>query len=207
MSDNYLIYFNGRKVFLRTSFPENPEQKYGLFHKYNGRKELYKVLHTFMKNKKVPTLLLVHDDMKKLWKRFKQYFIYIKAGGGFVQNEKGQFLVIKRKGVWDLPKGKTAKQESIKEAALREVSEESGIQNLKIISVLHTTYHSYSLNGRPALKKTRWYLMKAGSEEKLVPDKKERITKVKWISPKRADKILAECFPSIADVISKGLEG
>ena len=206
MADSYKVHFNGRVVNLMTSFPENPEQKYGLFHKYNGRNQLYKILHDFRRNKKIPSLLVVHPDMKKLWKRFKEYFVYIKAGGGFVQNELGEFLVIKRRGIWDLPKGKTAKHESIRTAALREVSEESGIKHLEIVSLLHTTYHAYSLRGRPALKKTKWFLMRSNSSEKLIPEERENITKVKWISPDKAEKIFADCFPSVADVINKGLE-
>jgi len=101
MIKEYKIYFNNRFVVLSNSVPENPEQKYGLFYKYNGRKQLYKIIHEFEKNENIPSLLLVHSDLKKLWKKFKGYFKYIKAGGGFVQNELGEFLAIRRRGVWD----------------------------------------------------------------------------------------------------------
>jgi len=206
MIKEYKIYFNNRFVVLSNSVPENPEQKYGLFYKYNGRKQLYKIIHEFEKNENIPSLLLVHSDLKKLWKKFKGYFKYIKAGGGFVRNELGEFLVIKRRGVWDLPKGKKSKKESIKQAALREVSEESGIRSLKVVSYLHTTYHTYMLKGRTALKKTKWYVMRTSSEEKLIPEKREKITKIKWVSPEEADTIIKDTFPSVADVITAGLE-
>jgi len=206
MIKQYKIYFHNRFVVLRNSVPENPEQKYGLFYKYHGRKQLYKIIHEFEKNENIPTLLLVHSDLKKLWKKFKGYFKYIKAGGGFVQNELGEFLAIRRRGVWDLPKGKMSKKESIKQAALREVSEESGIQSLEIVSHLHTTYHTYMLKGRTALKKTKWYVMRTSSEEKLIPEKREKITKIKWVSPEEADTIIKDTFPSVADVITAGLE-
>lgn len=206
MIKEYKIYFNNRFVVLSNSVPENPEQKYGLFYKYNGRKQLYKIIHEFEKNENIPSLLLVHSDLKKLWKKFKGYFDYIKAGGGFVRNELGEFLVIKRRGVWDLPKGKKSKKESIKQAALREVSEESGIRSLKVVSYLHTTYHTYMLKGRTALKKTKWYVMRTSSEEKLIPEKREKITKIKWVSQEEADTIIKDTFPSVADVITAGLE-
>ena len=87
----YKIYFNKRFIVLRNILPENPEQKYGLFYKYNGRKELYRIIRRFEKDKDISSLLLVHNDLKKLWKKFKGYFRYIEAGGGFVQNELGSF--------------------------------------------------------------------------------------------------------------------
>ncbi len=188
------------------SFPENPEQKYGLFYKYKGRKQLYQVIREFEKNENIPSLLLVHSNLKKLWKQFKRYFVYIKAGGGFVQNEKGEFLAIKRRGIWDLPKGKRSKKESIKEAALREVSEECGLRSLEIVSHIYTTYHAYPLKRKTALKKTKWYVMRTTSEEKLVPEKREKITKVRWFTPDEGERIIMETFPSVADVIRTGLE-
>jgi len=206
MIKEYKIYFNNRFVVLSNSIPENPEQKYGLFYKYNGSERLYQIIKEFNKNKSIPSLLLVHSDLRELWKIFKGYFHYIKAGGGFVRNELGEFLVIKRRGVWDLPKGKKNKKESIKQAALREVSEESGIRSLTVVSYLHTTYHTYMLKGRTALKKTKWYVMSTSSEEKLIPEKREKITKIKWVSPEEADTIIKDTFSSVADVITAGLE-
>lgn len=206
MMKQYKIYFNKRFIVLQNTLPENPEQKYSLFYKYNGRKELYRIIRKFEKNKDISSLLLVHNDLKKLWKKFKGYFRYIKAGGGFVQNELGAFLAIRRRGVWDLPKGKKSKKESIQQAALREVSEESGLQTLEIVSHLHTTFHTYSLNHEKALKKTKWYVMRSTSEEKLVPEKREKITEVKWVHPDKADEIIQDTYSSIADVIKAGLE-
>ena len=206
MTKQYKIYFHDRLIVLRNSVPENPEQKYGLFYKYNGRKQLYRTIREFEKNKNISSLLLVHSDLKKLWKQFKGYFKYIKAGGGFVQNELGEFLAIKRRGIWDLPKGKRSKKESIKEAALREVSEESGLNSLEIISHLHTTYHAYPLKRKTVLKKTKWYVMRSSSGETLVPEKRENITKVKWVTPDEVERIIRETFPSVAEVIRAGIK-
>ncbi len=206
MTKQYKIYFHDRLIVLRDSVPENPEQKYGLFYKYNGRKQLYRTIREFEKNKSISSLLLVDSNLKKLWKQFKGYFKYIKAGGGFVQNELGEFLAIKRRGIWDLPKGKRSKKESLKETALREVSEESGLHSLEIVSYLHTTYHAYPLKRKTALKKTKWYIMRSSSDETLVPEKRENITKVKWVTPDKGEKIIRETFPSVAEVIRAGIE-
>ena len=46
-------------------------------------------------------------------------------------NFKNEILLIFRNGVWDLPKGgKIEYNESYEDAALREVSEETGVKNL-----------------------------------------------------------------------------
>ncbi len=59
--------------------------------------------------------------------------------GVFVRNEKGQVLLEKRSdcGLWGLPGGRIEAGESILEAALREVAEETGlsIQILRLIGV------------------------------------------------------------------------
>ena len=56
----------------------------------------------------------------------------ILAGGGVVTNEHGDLLMIFRRGKWDLPKGKLDKGETIEACALREVTEETGVQNLTL---------------------------------------------------------------------------
>ena len=64
-------------------------------------------------------------DLKQLWKHFKSLFKYIKAAGGVIYNDVGEILFIERLERWDLPKGKVDKGESNKEAAIREVEEET----------------------------------------------------------------------------------
>ena len=65
--------------------------------------------------------------MLLLVEEFKACFTILEAGGGIVFNKRGEFLVIERRGVWDLPKGKVDAGETIEEAAVREVREECGL--------------------------------------------------------------------------------
>jgi 8-oxo-dGTP pyrophosphatase MutT (NUDIX family) len=55
---------------------------------------------------------------------------HIKAAGGIVQEPSGKILMIKRLGLWDLPKGKAEKGESDAETAVREIMEETLIPDL-----------------------------------------------------------------------------
>src|SRR5690348_7930937 len=50
--------------------------------------------------------ILLHDNVQESLAAFKSYLTIIIAAGGLVQTEKDQFLLIFRKGKWDLPKGK-----------------------------------------------------------------------------------------------------
>lgn len=109
----------------------------------------------------------------------------VKAGGGAVLRTKGgnkQVLLIFRRGIWDLPKGKKEKQETIEECACREVAEETGLKKLVIDEFLVKTDHSYQRNRKLYKKETVWYSMKAGNKTTLKPEREEGITKVEWVA-------------------------
>lgn len=62
----------------------------------------------------------------------------VEAAGGIVTCG-SKVLVMKRNGIWDLPKGKVEKGETLKDAALREVGEETGFQHVKAIKRIDDT--------------------------------------------------------------------
>lgn len=119
----------------------------------------------------------------------------IKAAGGVVQAGDGRVLMILRNGVWDLPKGKIESGESVEEAAIREVEEETGLRGLSIRQSLGTTKHSYILNGKLIEKTTWWFLMSLDTDLDpealfLSPQIEEGITHIAWEEVKQA-KMLA----------------
>ncbi|NND70136.1 MAG: NUDIX hydrolase [Rhodothermales bacterium] len=117
---------------------------------------------------------------------------HIVAGGGIVtrrKKEKLQVLLIYRKGVWDLPKGKRQRKETIEECALREVSEELGITNLTMVQSLGATMHGFSQNRYYRVKTTHWYEMHT-SAKNFTPQASEGIEQVKWFKWKKARKLL-----------------
>ena len=65
------------------------------------------------------------------------------AGGGLVQNEKGELLMIFRRDKWDLPKGKLDPGESIEQCSLREVKEETGLRNVTLGKLIDVSTHEY----------------------------------------------------------------
>ena len=92
-----------------------------------------------------------------------------------------EVLMIFRRGVWDLPKGKMNSGESLRECALREVGEEVGAHQLKIDVPLGTTTHEYERGGVHFVKTTHWYLMRS-SAESFYPQKEEGIEAVSWLA-------------------------
>ena len=89
----------------------------------------------------------------------------VEAAGGIVVRRRGgvEVLMIHRRGVWDLPKGKLDPGETPEEAAVREVAEEVGIELASLTQgrALGTTTHGYLWPKRDvyAVKVTHWYAM------------------------------------------------
>lgn len=147
--------------------------------------------------KKKLDLAYIYDPTEEILEKFSMKIPLVVAAGGMVRNNKGKVLFIYRNGKWDLPKGKLDKGESIEKAAIREVEEETGVKNLSIKNYLKTTYHIFRRNGEFRLKKVVWFDMVTSYSGKLVPQKNEGITKVKWKGSKKTQKALKNSYLNI----------
>ncbi len=127
--------------------------------------------------------------------------IFIQAGGGLVENERREILFIFRRGKWDLPKGKLDRGETLEQCAIREVEEETGVRQLKLIRFLLITEHEYVERGHKILKETHWWLMKADGIQTLIPQTEEDITEIRWIGSENLNLVLQNTYPAIADVL------
>ncbi|MCC5915209.1 MAG: NUDIX domain-containing protein [Balneolaceae bacterium] len=121
--------------------------------------------------------------------------VEIRAAGGVLYRLKSGdpiVLMIKRNGVWDLPKGKFEEGESVEECAIREVSEETGADGLQIGGYLTETYHEYKEGEAEVGKVTDWYAMmeKNGGRDTFTPQEEEGITELKWVPLYDAEKMV-----------------
>ncbi len=145
-------------------------------------------------------LYIVSEEEDKIFNILISKFIKICAGGGLVENPNGEFLMIYRQGMWDLPKGKQEIGEDIATSALREVNEECGVSSLQIASFICTTYHTYWLADKFILKDTKWYHMKYEGDGKTTPQLAESIEKAVWIKPQELSEYVNETYPSVQNV-------
>ena len=96
-------------------------------------------------------LYVLCDNPELTYERIRKLFTEVDAAGGLICNDLGEFLLIFRNGMWDLPKGKREKGESTAENAVREVMEECGIPAPEHISpgrTVRTQAHLLVLNER-----------------------------------------------------------
>jgi len=149
-----------------------------------------------LKHEKLQGVNLYSTDLENDWHSFLSNLTVISAAGGLVVNPKKEILFIFRNGIWDLPKGWIEKGETIESTATREVEEECGVFNLKIIKPLAATYHIYYQEGMN-LKKTYWFLMSSDSNKELVPQIEEGITEVVFKNERDTEEALKNSYGNI----------
>ncbi len=125
------------------------------------------------------------------------------AAGGLVFNENDELLMIFRRGKWDLPKGKLDEGEEIAACALREVMEETGLQNLVLGKLIGVTKHCYFdvYTQKDVEKHSYWYAMKGTKNDKLIPQTAEDISEIGWFSPEKIGENLVNSFDTIKEII------
>lgn len=136
------------------------------------------------------------EDLLRLFSSYSPIF----AAGGIVFNDNDEVLMIYRRGFWDFPKGKIEEGESPEEAALREVSEETGVDNLHIEKNLPSTFHTYTEKESSFLKQTFWFKMKTSASHSLTPQKEEDIEIVRWVNKEEVTTLLKESYSSLQDL-------
>ena len=140
------------------------------------------------------------DDIEGTYKAICSEFLEVNAGGGLVSNRRGDYLLISRNGLWDLPKGHQDPGEDIAVTALREVQEETGIMDLELRELICITDHCYRRNGIWHLKHTWWYDMLHTDPADLTPQTEEDITKAAWVAKSSLPPYLLNTYPSIVEV-------
>ncbi len=197
MNNNIFVYFDNRVIAFVHS---RAEESYGNYRLLRTKPEWQEIM-SFLNNKE-ERLVYVSARPEMSFRHFMTFFVPVEASGGLAMNSSGQWLFIFRNGRWDLPKGVIEEKENSEQAAIREVHEECGITDIKIIQNLPLSFHIYpDKNADWMLKKTHWYLMKVLQDSTLTPQTAEGITKVEWRNPKNIDDILKNTYGNIRDLL------
>jgi len=154
---------------------------------------------------KVPTslrsLYVSARDYESARLFLRQRFKVVKAAGGLVR-KKDKFLMIYRMKKWDLPKGKRERGEKFKQTAVREVEEECNV-TVKLGKKICTTWHTYTMNNRAIIKKTKWYVMDVVDDARMRPAFTEDIEETRWMNRKEVYHALEHSYKSISYVFEQ----
>ncbi len=167
------------------------------------RHELKQAQVTFRKRSDASHLTIVGDS-DEAWAEFSSYFVREKAAGGLVTDPSGDhLLLIHRRGRWDLPKGKVEDNETVEQAAIREVEEECGLSGPRIQKFIGATWHCYERKGQDHLKETCWFNMALSEHQEPVPQEEEDIVSTAWVPVDEVyDLVRGQTYPSIEEVLS-----
>ncbi|MBU4350916.1 NUDIX domain-containing protein [Candidatus Parcubacteria bacterium] len=119
-----------------------------------------------------------------------------KSAGGMVVNPNGKIalvLPIGRKKGWFFPKGTVKPKETILNAAVREIKEETGIDDLKLVKKLgQYQRHPIGQNGKDDKSKRKIITMFLFSSQKkhLIPRDKKEISVARWIKKEKVSQLL-----------------
>jgi 8-oxo-dGTP pyrophosphatase MutT (NUDIX family) len=188
----YKVFVNDKPLFLTNEISKETDFQLFLLESIDIEQLIVKMFQN-----KIQKASLYYPDESEMMKIFKSKIPVSKAGGGLVYNNKGEVLFIFRGGKWDLPKGGTEKGEEIEQTAMREVEEETGVNNLKIVKKLQKTYHVFKRNGVFKLKITHWFEMTSDFEGIPQGQVEEGIEKAVWLNSEQIKEALSNSYENI----------
>lgn len=183
--------------------PPESNDGWTLVTRYHGKpKSMFPILDALEKRSGREQVWLYDQDLDRLWSDFRQLFTQVEAGGGVIVNPAGEILIIYRRGVLDLPKGKQEDGETLMQTAIREVKEETGLRELVCGKFLGETWHLFKEKKCRFLKHTDWFWMQADQDD-LTPQSEEGIEEVRWIAPELYVNSEKQTFRNIRDMVSE----
>lgn len=194
------IYFEKRCIIicepddLSLSDPNSIE-----FH-MGDRVGLHTLVNMFEASESLSRIYIPAEDPEWMYRKLCAEFKEVDAAGGLVSNRRGDYLLIRRNGLWDLPKGHREHGESVETTAVREVMEETGVEHLELGELICVTDHCYFRNDTWHLKHTWWFDMMYNDPLDLTPQREEDISKAVWVAKSSLPPFLKNTFPSILEV-------
>lgn len=208
----YKIFVRNKKVFL-TDNPSSVDiilnEKDTIVINYSKNNDIQSIVNDIVLNSNNENSIIIFSkNINELKQAFFNCFKVVEAAGGVVFNPQNEVLLIHRRGSWDLPKGKIEKGESIEDAAIREVVEETGIVNIKLkepirlkLNDSNITYHFYDTFGENCIKLTYWFKMEIANNQSLIPQTEEDIEQAVWVNLADLKLHFRNMYESIQDVL------
>lgn len=201
----YKIFINDKPLILSDNKDEYKEVESSIFLIAETKDELFYGIEALQNQEKVESLFAYNQNLQALWELFQYNYTSIECAGGIIKNQVEDTLFIFRNEKWDLPKGKIEANESAEAAAVREVKEECGLNDLIIKGSAGETYHTYSEGEISYLKRTLWFNMEYTGKEEPTPQGSEGISKVQWFSDDALNAPFESIYNSLKDLLSTPL--
>jgi 8-oxo-dGTP pyrophosphatase MutT (NUDIX family) len=204
--NNIKVFFNESHLLITAHRPSDISSYKLIIDKeedvFTFRMEPYQLFDAKYKG----NILVVTDLSEETLESLFDYADGVIAAGGIVKNENNETLIIHRRGFWDLPKGKVEKGEKIRNAAKREVEEETGVTIAEQSEEATITYHCYNLKGKDCIKETHWYTMLAHPGQlALKPQTEEDIEQAIWATDAAIKALDKEFYPLIWQLLKEQL--
>lgn len=194
------IYFENRCIIICKPDDQHLADPNSVEFHMGDRVDIHRLVNMFKASESLARIFIPTEDTDWMYRKLCAEFKEVDAAGGLVSNRRGDYLLISRNGLWDLPKGHREEGEDIELTALREVQEETGVDKLKLGGLICITDHCYLRNGIWHLKHTWWYAMLYDDPVDLTPQREEDITKAAWVAKSSLPPFLKNTFPSIVEV-------
>lgn len=194
------IYFEKRCIIICPPDEQTLSDPNAVLYNIGTNDDISTLVELFETSDTLARIYIPAENIEDTYRMICSEFVEVNAGGGLVSNRRGDFLLISRNGLWDLPKGHQDPGEDISVTALREVQEETGIDQLIPRGLICVTDHCYRRDGKWHLKHTWWYDMLYTDPTDLVPQREEDISKAAWVAKSSLPPFLRNTYPSIAEV-------
>ncbi len=117
-------------------------------------------------------------------------------------------IQVKRKGTlrWEVPKGKIKRHERLRDAAIREVREETGLQSpVHALEALGRVDYLFLADDRHLyFKSVHYYLLETENADPLTPRAEEGITDARWFPVENAWEIVS--FPNLRPILRRAAD-
>ena len=197
------IYFEKRCIIICPPHEQALSDPNAILYNIGTNVDIHLLVGIFETSDTLQRVYIPTDDVEDTYHRICSEFLEVNAAGGLVSNKRGDFLLIRRNGMWDLPKGHQDPGEDISTTALREVREETGIDQLESRGLICITDHCYRRNDIWHLKHTWWYDMLYTDPTDLTPQTEEDISKAAWVAKSSLPPYLLNTYPSILEVFKE----
>lgn len=194
------IYFEKRCIIICPPYEQALTDPNAIQFRLGEKVDIHALIGMFEISESLNRIYIPTDETEAAYRKICSEFREVNAGGGLVSNRRGDYLLISRNGVWDLPKGHQEQGEDIRTTALREVMEETGVNELSPGKLICITDHCYRRDGIWHLKHTWWYEMLYTNPTDLTPQRDEDIAKAAWVAKSSLPPYLRNTYPSIQEV-------